>query len=240
MAANQTKSLLLLCDLQSSFGPHIHGYKHVVQGCNKFLKVAKLLSIPTVTTTQYTRALGPLDPDLKPSLDALASVDLLHGPTDKTVFSMCIPEVIQHVTNDIDRVVIVGIESHICILQTFRDLRLLFPTSPAPTSFASSSTQVSIESPPAHLPTVNRDRMKPLQLVVLADCVSSSNAFEVPIALQTMRSQLNVQVSTTESLSFDLIGSSTNPVFKEFSKIVKEEKEATKESGTFWAAGSRM
>ncbi|KAG7096585.1 hypothetical protein E1B28_004004 [Marasmius oreades] len=236
MSANLTKSLLLLCDLQGSFKPHIHGYEHVVQGVNKVLKVAKLLSIPTVSTTQYTRALGPVEPELKPGLDALASANLHHGPTDKSLFSMCIPEVMEHITDDIDRVVLVGIESHICILQTLRDLRLLFPTSPAPAAFAPPTGQV--ESPPTHLPMINRNRMKPLHLVVLADCVSSANAFEVPIALQTMRSQFNVQVSTAESLSFELVGSASNPLFKEFSKIVKEEKEATRASATFW--GSRM
>ena len=29
---------------------------------------------------------------------------------DKTRFSMCIPEVIERITNDVDRVIIVGIE----------------------------------------------------------------------------------------------------------------------------------
>ncbi|KAL0581210.1 hypothetical protein V5O48_000798 [Marasmius crinis-equi] len=214
----------------------MHGYEHVVRGVSKLLRVAKLLSIPTVSTTQYTRALGPLDPALQPHLDALAQAGLHYGPSDKTLFSMCIPEVIKHITDDVDRVVLVGIESHICVLQTLRDLRILFPNAPAPLA---SVGQVSVDSPPAHLPTVNRNRVKPLQLVVLADCVSSTNPFEVTTALQTMRSQLSVQVSTSECLGYDLMVNAKNPLFKEFSRIMKEEKPAANESAAFWA-GTRM
>ncbi|KAJ8086090.1 hypothetical protein PM082_004909 [Marasmius tenuissimus] len=237
MAGNPTKSLILLCDIQSTFGPVMHGYEHVVRGASKLLRLAKLLSIPVVTTTQYTKALGPLDPALQPHLDVLAEAGLHHGPSDKTRFSMCIPEVIERITNDVDRVIIVGIESHICVLQTLRDLRILFPNSPAP--LHSPGVQVSVESPPAHLPTVNRNRIKPLHLIALSDCVSSTNPFEATVSLQTMRNQLSVQVSTSECLAYDLIVDAKSPLFKEFSAIMKEEKPGANESAAFWG-NSRM
>jgi hypothetical protein len=58
---------------------------------------------------------------------------------------------------------------------------------------------------------------------VPADCVSSQNTWEVPIALDRLR-QEGAAVTTTESLAFQLIGSAAHPKFKLFSQFFKEQK----------------
>jgi Isochorismatase family len=80
---------------------------------------------------------------------------------------------------------------------------------------------------------------------VLADGVSSCNKEEVPWALERMR-QAGAQITTSESMLFQLQGTvfspcyelsltrlarylvdASSPNFRAFSKIIKEEKEAT-------------
>ncbi|KAK7060119.1 hypothetical protein VNI00_000883 [Paramarasmius palmivorus] len=196
------RTLLLICDVQASFGGIIHGYEHLVYTTNKFLRFAKLLDIPAVATTQYSKgALGPLDP----SIDVSSLGELYLGAHDKTKFGMLIPEVTAHISDDTERVVLLGMESHICILQTVLALHEHYPK---------------------------------LIIHVLADAISSVNRFEVPIALQQMRScGPRVRITTSESLAFELMGDAKHPRFKEFAKIVKEEKDRTKEAGDVLVAG---
>ncbi|KAI9575017.1 Isochorismatase hydrolase [Boletus coccyginus] len=84
------------------------------------LKVAQVLGIPVIATEQNPKALGPTAPEI--DLQALA--DLHVATIDKSLFSMMVPEVkalLQerpHVTS----VVLFGIESHVCVLQTALDL----------------------------------------------------------------------------------------------------------------------
>ncbi|ESK93565.1 isochorismatase domain-containing protein [Moniliophthora roreri MCA 2997] len=192
-------TLLLICDVQKSFGQVIGGYQHLVFTTNKFIKFAKLLDIPVIATTQYAKALGPLDP----AIDTASLGDLYLGIHDKTLFGMLIPEVIAHITDSTEKVILLGIEAHICVLQTVRDLSTRFPR---------------------------------LKIYVLADAVSSVNRFEVSVALQQMRGYGAI-ITTSESLAFELIGDAKHPKFKEFSKIVKEEKDRTQAAGDALVAG---
>lgn len=43
--------------------------------------------------------------------------------------------------------------------------------------------------------------------------------------------QAGAIVTTSESLAFELLGDSCGPVFKAFSKVVKEDKDATRKAG---------
>jgi hypothetical protein len=69
-----------------------------------------------------------------------------------------------------------------------------------------------------------------LEVHVVADCVSSCNAFEVPIALERMRSSGAV-IETSESIAFQLMRDASFDNFKAFSQLIKEEKENTKAVG---------
>lgn len=71
---------------------------------------------------------------------------------------------------------------------------------------------------------------------VVADGVSSCNAFEVPIAVQRMR-QEGAIIGTSESIAFQLVGDASSPQFKAFSKLVKEDKESTKQVGGVLLSG---
>jgi len=184
-------TIFLLCDLQTRFRPAIHGFDHVVNTANKMLKVAKIANIPVLATEQNPRGLGPIVPELP-----LPSLGELHiGTYSKSLFSMITPQIADILAQrqpSVKSVVLFGIESHVCVLQTALDLLEL---------------QYDVH--------------------VLADGVSSCNKEEVPWALERMR-QAGAQITTSESISFQLIGDSASPNFKALSTLVKEEKELTK------------
>jgi hypothetical protein len=81
------------------------------------LKAASILSIPVFVTTQNAARLGPTCNELTPLLEK--SVEHV----DKKAFSMWVPSISRHFSSETpSEVVIVGIESHICVTQTAIDL----------------------------------------------------------------------------------------------------------------------
>ena len=79
------------------------------------IKAANILSIPIYATTQNRARLGETCSEL-PLENAVAHAD-------KTAFSLWIPEIAKHFSSAApSEVVIVGIESHICVTQTTLDL----------------------------------------------------------------------------------------------------------------------
>ncbi|KAF5363322.1 hypothetical protein D9756_000582 [Leucocoprinus leucothites] len=202
---NPRTTLFFLCDIQTRFSKAIHAYDQVIVTANKLVKLAKLFNCEVVATTQNARALGPIDPQI----DTESLGPLYLGPFDKSRFSMVTPEVKSlldtrpHVTS----VVIFGIESHVCVLQTALSLLEL------------SST-----------------RGKSLIPYLPLDGISSCNSFEVGIAMARMR-QAGAVVTSSESLAFELMGDASFPNFKEFSQFVKEQKERTKTAGDILVLG---
>ena len=82
----------------------------------------RVLSIPIIATTQNTKALGSLVPDL--GLEEPNTGHRVVLNADKSKFSMMVPEVheaLNKISSPAD-VIIVGIESHICVTQTVLDL----------------------------------------------------------------------------------------------------------------------
>lgn len=62
--------------------------------------------------------------------------------------------------------------------------------------------------------------------IVIADAVSSINPQEIAISLDRMRAS-GVDVGSAESVLFQLMGDAAHPKFREFSKLIKEEKDKT-------------
>jgi nicotinamidase-related amidase len=80
------------------------------------LKAASILSIPIYATTQNALRLGPTCSELLPLLPPSVQ------PIDKTAFSMWIPSISSHFSSqEPSQIVIMGIESHICVTQTALD-----------------------------------------------------------------------------------------------------------------------
>jgi len=109
-------SRLLIVDVQEKLLPSIPVAERLVHNCRRLLDGAKLLSIPAFGTEQYPQGLGRTTAELATRL----------GPMpDKVCFS-CVPVlnwgVAAELTDDRDQVVVAGMETHVCVLQTVLDL----------------------------------------------------------------------------------------------------------------------
>lgn len=118
LLANRADSVLAVIDLQDSFLRPIHNRVRVIERSAFLIEIAKLLGIPVLATEQYASRMGE-------TTERIA--DLLRSgpePVDKLCFSSCSSEEFLHFLAGTRRssVVIVGIETHICVNQTAHDL----------------------------------------------------------------------------------------------------------------------
>ncbi|KAE8352246.1 Isochorismatase-like protein [Aspergillus coremiiformis] len=110
---------LFICDIQEKFRPAIYEFSKLIPTATKLLTAANTLQMPIYVTTQNRSKLG----DTIPELQARLSVPNVKANIDKTLFSMVTPEIesllprVSAGEMPLD-VIIVGIETHICVTQT--------------------------------------------------------------------------------------------------------------------------
>jgi nicotinamidase-related amidase len=116
MSAGDTA--LLVIDVQEKLLPKIPGGDQLVRNIAFLLDVAKVLELPAQTTEQYPRGLGPTVPELARRLPVRP---------DKVAFSSCaVPAVVEGFRRAArPKVVLTGIETHVCVLHTALDLLAL-------------------------------------------------------------------------------------------------------------------
>ena len=112
---NPRRCFLLAVDLQERLLQAVAQGSRVLDRATLMIRGAQLMGMPVVATTQYARGLGGLAQE---AARLLGGIPLL----DKVEFDcFASPAVRQEVAGlpaAVDTVVIVGVESHICILQT--------------------------------------------------------------------------------------------------------------------------
>ncbi|KAH0270270.1 Isochorismatase hydrolase, partial [Aureobasidium melanogenum] len=111
-----------ICDLQEKFRSAIYEYGRVISTTQKLLKACQILDIPVFATTQLRAKLGETCSEL--GLDSPGGIQT-HAHVDKSAFSMFVPEIrdaFKKLGGEKREVIIVGIESHICVTQTTLDL----------------------------------------------------------------------------------------------------------------------
>ncbi len=118
MLIQSEKSLLLVIDVQERLTPAIFDAPRLTANIVRLLKAAELLEVPVLATEQYPRGLGP-------TLDEVA--DLIPGGAmvEKIHFSaMSEPGFAERLkATERKQIVVVGMEAHICVLQTALELR---------------------------------------------------------------------------------------------------------------------
>ena len=111
---------LWLVDVQEGLFPSIDRKDEVLDNICFFLKAAALLKLPLVVTEQYPKGLGKT---LKTILDILPKNQPI---LEKTTFSGYHDVEIRKQVDAIEvkNWILIGVETHICILQTAKDLLL--------------------------------------------------------------------------------------------------------------------
>ena len=110
-----TRCGLLVVDIQEKLMPAIPSSDMVVRQTGRLLRAAQSLEIPTAATVQYPKGLGPLESSLAQQLPQ---------PEEKMDFSaaVCRGALDRWVRAGRDQILVAGIETHICVLQTVLDL----------------------------------------------------------------------------------------------------------------------
>lgn len=108
---------LLIIDIQEKLLPLIHAHDAVVAAAVKMIRAARALELPVTLSEQYPRGLGATVPAV-----AEAAGDAARH--EKLTFSFCADETCrQHITSVLrPQVLLVGIETHVCVQQTAIDL----------------------------------------------------------------------------------------------------------------------
>jgi isochorismate hydrolase len=109
-------SVLVVIDVQDKLLVKIPSAANLIRNAGFLLDVAALLSIPVRATEQYPKGLGPTTAELARRLP--------HSPVAKTAFSCCGAGTFLEELEILRRpnVVLVGMETHVCVAQTALDL----------------------------------------------------------------------------------------------------------------------
>ncbi len=110
-------SLLVVVDIQESLARVMHGRDTLFENLQKMIKGARILEIPMIATEQVPEKLGGTIPEISPLLENAP-------PIPKSSFSCCGEDRFMRELDGIKRkqILMVGIESHVCVFQTTADL----------------------------------------------------------------------------------------------------------------------
>lgn len=116
LSADQT--LLIAIDIQERLLPAIHDGARVQRNAEILLQAAKILQIPALLTEQYPKGLGRTVPQIRAAAGDSSPV------LEKMHFSAWRDDAIRAHIEGMQRpsVVIVGVEAHVCVLQTALDM----------------------------------------------------------------------------------------------------------------------
>jgi nicotinamidase-related amidase len=117
MLMNAQSSSLLVVDVQDRLLHHVHDWQRVLSNVIWLVRVAKRIGVQVMATEQYPKGLGHTNAELARELPAGAVAEKLH-------FSCASAECLLGLSgSERPQVVICGMESHVCVLQTALELR---------------------------------------------------------------------------------------------------------------------
>ena len=113
----RSRAILTVVDVQTLFRPLIHQMDLVIANCSRLMRFSDRLDIPWIVTEHYPAKLGP-------TIDELASLAVNLDPVEKISFSCAADAGFMSRLKSTrrDQVILCGIETHVCIYQTARDL----------------------------------------------------------------------------------------------------------------------
>ncbi len=111
------QSAAIIIDIQEKLFPHMQERQSLRENCRKLIQGLTVLDVPFILTEQYPNGLGPTIAPLKFLLPE-------NHPLEKIAFSCCKSETfnVQLAMLKRKKVIVAGIEAHVCILQTVIDL----------------------------------------------------------------------------------------------------------------------
>ncbi len=177
---NRADTVLLIVDVQEKLVRAIHDSEDLVLKARQLVQGARALEVPILCTEQNPKGLGPTVPEIAAAMPGVQ-------PISKFSFGCGACEGFVHALQAAGRrnVLLAGIETHVCVYQTAREL---------------------LE--------------KGYHVEVVADACSSRTPQNRQIGLDKMRGA-GAEITSVETVLFELMQVAEGPLFKEILKIVK-------------------
>ncbi len=114
---DRARAALLVVDVQERLAAAMPPAEldQVVKNCVRLVEGAKILGVPILWTEQYVKGLGPTVGPIREAIGPAGK------PVEKLVFTCCVPE-IERGLEGREQLVLCGMETHVCVFQTVRDL----------------------------------------------------------------------------------------------------------------------
>jgi nicotinamidase-related amidase len=112
------ETLFVLVDVQGKLARIVHDSEVLLENLRKLISCLRILDVPIIWLEQYPEGLGPTVEEVAEQLEGLA-------PIPKMTFSACKTEAFMKALQAMQRkkILIAGIETHICVYQTAADLK---------------------------------------------------------------------------------------------------------------------
>ena len=110
-------TVALVIDIQEKLFPHINNHDRLLSNCKVLLSGLNVLDIPIVATEQYPKGLGS-------TINDISGLIKNFSPIEKLSFSCCGEKKFLNALQGHGKrnILIFGIETHVCVLQTVMDL----------------------------------------------------------------------------------------------------------------------
>ncbi len=106
---------LVVVDIQEKLLPPIFNKEQLVKNSQLLIRLAKILKLPILVTTQYTKGLGATVPEIASLLDGVTAIDKMEfGCFGSEHFR----SQLQGLRGDRNTILVCGMEAHICVMQT--------------------------------------------------------------------------------------------------------------------------
>lgn len=114
---NKENTILFVIDIQEKLASVMKYKDQIINNTNVLVTAAREMDLPIIITEQYPKGIGPTVTDIKETIDNNAKI------FEKNSFTAYIDGVKEALeATGRKKVIIVGMEAHICVFQTARDL----------------------------------------------------------------------------------------------------------------------
>ncbi len=117
MRIRKEDSVAVIIDIQERLFPYIYEHERLERNVNILVHGLQFMDIPIIITEQYSKGLGSTISTISENFDSF-------HPVEKITFSCCDESKFLTEINRLNKkfVILAGIETHVCVLQTVLDL----------------------------------------------------------------------------------------------------------------------
>ncbi len=110
---DKDNTALVIIDIQERLAVVMKQRETVVNNCLHLIEIAKIMNIPVVVTEQYPKGLGRTVEEIRNALPD-------YKPIEKLTFSCCDERTFLNEIKTLNKktVILTGMETHVCVLQT--------------------------------------------------------------------------------------------------------------------------